>query len=307
MSRWDDLDHNGPLLAPPYKPLPDGVSFVYDKDKLKLSSAAEEVACFFARLGNSDCTRDEVFVNNFFRDFRQSLATQEERETITDWSKCDFSELRVFFQEESTKKANLSKREKQQQKELKTQIGAVEDAHKFAVVNGKREKIANFRIEPPGLFQGRGDHPLRGSVRRRVSYADITVNCAEGKAPKLPDGQNCKSVVHDNSKAWLASWNQQIHNKTKTKYVWLHSGSTINIEKDRSKFDVARKLKVKIGHVQSKYQADWTSGNAIVQQSAVAVFLIDSFALRVGKLHKIAYINRSITYLFDVFQKLAFE
>ena len=28
-----------------------------------------------------------------------------------------------------------------------------------------REKIGNFRLEPPGLFRGRGDHPKQGRLK----------------------------------------------------------------------------------------------------------------------------------------------
>ena len=28
-----------------------------------------------------------------------------------------------------------------------------------------RQKIGNFKIEPPGLFRGRGDHPKQGKIK----------------------------------------------------------------------------------------------------------------------------------------------
>ena len=33
-------------------------------------------------------------------------------------------------------------------------------------VDGHIQKVGNFRIEPPGLFRGRGDHPKQGKVGR---------------------------------------------------------------------------------------------------------------------------------------------
>ena len=36
----------------------------------------------------------------------------------------------------------------------------------YAVIDGRREKIGNFRVEPPGLFRGRGDHPKMGKLRK---------------------------------------------------------------------------------------------------------------------------------------------
>ena len=34
----------------------------------------------------------------------------------------------------------------------------------IAVIDGHEEKIGNFRIEPPGLFRGRGEHPKQVGV-----------------------------------------------------------------------------------------------------------------------------------------------
>ena len=34
-----------------------------------------------------------------------------------------------------------------------------------------REKIGNFKIEPPGLFRGRGDHPKQGKIKVRPKHA----------------------------------------------------------------------------------------------------------------------------------------
>jgi hypothetical protein len=33
-----------------------------------------------------------------------------------------------------------------------------------ATIDGHDEKIGNFRIEPPGLFRGRGEHPKQVSL-----------------------------------------------------------------------------------------------------------------------------------------------
>ena len=45
----------------------------------------------------------------------------------------------------------------------------MEEPYLYAYVDGRKEKVGNFRIEPPGLFRGRGDHPKTGTlkVRRR--------------------------------------------------------------------------------------------------------------------------------------------
>lgn len=37
-------------------------------------------------------------------------------------------------------------------------------------------QVGNFRVEPPGLFRGRGEHPKMGKVKTRIYPRDITIN-----------------------------------------------------------------------------------------------------------------------------------
>ena len=40
-------------------------------------------------------------------------------------------------------------------------------------------QLGNFRVEPPGLFRGRGDHPRMGKLKARIYPQDITINIGE--------------------------------------------------------------------------------------------------------------------------------
>ncbi|XP_028060375.1 uncharacterized protein LOC114263984 [Camellia sinensis] len=45
----------------------------------------------------------------------------------------------------------------------------------------------NFRVEPPGLFQGRREHPKIGKLKRRIQPRDITINIGkDAPIPKCP-------------------------------------------------------------------------------------------------------------------------
>lgn len=46
-------------------------------------------------------------------------------------------------------------------------------------MDNHRERIANFKIEPPGLFRGRGNHPKMGMLKRRIMPEDIIINCSK--------------------------------------------------------------------------------------------------------------------------------
>ena len=64
----------------------------------------------------------------------------------------------------------------------------------FCTVDGHKEKVGNFNIEPPGLFRGRGDHPKQGMLKRRVMPEDVIINCS-----KYVLVHNSCVLVRDNS------------------------------------------------------------------------------------------------------------
>ena len=76
-----------------------------------------------------------------------------------------------------------------QKKAAKAERDRLEEPFAFAVVDGRREKLGNFRVEPPGLFRGRGEHPKMGQLKSRIFPEDITINLSEdAQVPqRLPD------------------------------------------------------------------------------------------------------------------------
>jgi hypothetical protein len=66
------------------------------------------------------------------------------------------------FEAEKAKKKALSTAEK---KELKKQKDVFEEKYITCLLDGRKEKVGNFRVEPPGLFRGRGDHPKKGALK----------------------------------------------------------------------------------------------------------------------------------------------
>ena len=52
-----------------------------------------------------------------------------------------------------------------EKKEAKAQKDALEGPYTHCTLDGRKEKVGNFRIEPPGLFRGRGEHPKKGRLK----------------------------------------------------------------------------------------------------------------------------------------------
>uniref|UniRef100_A0A0K2TK98 DNA topoisomerase I n=1 Tax=Lepeophtheirus salmonis TaxID=72036 RepID=A0A0K2TK98_LEPSM len=276
-TKWKFLQHRGPLFAPDYDRLPKGVHFYYNDKKMKLSSETEEVAGFYARMIEHEYTEKEVFNRNFFKDWRKVM-TREERDIITNLSKCDFREINTYYKKVSEERKNRSKEEKKAEKEKNA---AIQDEFGICVIDNHNEKIGNFRIEPPGLFRGRGEHPKQGMLKRRVVPEDVIINCSkDSKFPEPPPGHRWKEVRHDNTVTWLASWTENIQNQIK--YVMLNPSSKLKGEKDMLKYEKARELKSKIEKIRDDYTVDFKSKEMRVRQRSVALYFIDKLALRAG-------------------------
>jgi DNA topoisomerase I len=64
--------------------------------------------------------------------------------------------------EQKEAKKALTKEEK---KAIKNAKDEAEKKYKECKVDGRIEKVGNFRVEPPGLFRGRGAHPKTGRIK----------------------------------------------------------------------------------------------------------------------------------------------
>uniref|UniRef100_A0A671MKT3 DNA topoisomerase I n=1 Tax=Sinocyclocheilus anshuiensis TaxID=1608454 RepID=A0A671MKT3_9TELE len=275
--KWKFLEHKGPYFPPEYQTLPDDVKFYYNGKPVKLSLPAEEVALFFAQMMDHEYTTKEVFRNNFFRDWRKEM-TLEERQLIMDLNKCDFGELHAMHKQKVEARKNLSKEEKLVNKEANQKIV---DEYGCCVLDHHRERIGNFKIEPPGLFRGRGDHPKQGMLKKRIQPEDVIINCSkDSRIPEPPAGHRWKEVRHDNTVTWLASWTENVQGSCK--YVMLNANSKLKGEKDWEKYEVARKLKTCVDAIRAQYQEDLKSKQMGTRQRAVALYFIDKLALRAG-------------------------
>ena len=172
----------------------------------------------------------------------------------------------------------MSKEEKQA---IKAANEKVMKQYGFCIIDSHKQKIGNFKIEPPGLFLGRGDHPKQGMLKRRVMPEDVIINCSKGsKVPSPPAGHKWKEMRHDNTVTWLASWTENVQGQTK--YIMLNAASKLKGEKDWMKYETARKLHKRIRKIRENYREDWKSKEMKIRQRAVALYFIDKLALRAG-------------------------
>ncbi|XP_044580044.1 DNA topoisomerase I, mitochondrial isoform X3 [Cotesia glomerata] len=276
-TKWTFLEHKGPVFAPEYEPLPPSVKFYYNGKEMRLTEPTEEVATFYARMLEHDYTTKKIFNDNFFKDWREVMS-ESERKTITDLSKCNFRPMHDYFIQKSEERKAMTKEEK---KALKEKNDEITKEYGFCTIDGHKEKIGNFKIEPPGLFRGRGEHPKMGKLKKRVMPEDVLINCSKNSViPKPPPGHKWREVRHDPTVTWLASWTENVQGQVK--YVMLNPSSKLKGEKDWQKYETARKLAKSIDKIRAEYREDWKSKEMRIRQRAVALYFIDKLALRAG-------------------------
>lgn len=273
---WSTLEHNGVVFPPPYQA--HGIPLVYDGHDVKLLPHEEEVATFFAVMKDTDYAQKEIFVKNFFDGFKKTLRGGPHG-FIKDFKKCDFTKIYMWNLQERERKKSVSAEEK---RKVKAEQAAAEEKYCWATIDGRRERVGNYKVEPPGLFRGRGEHPKMGRVKKRIMPEDIIINIGKGaKVPEPLPGHKWKQVIHNNTVTWLCGWNDTINTKD-WKYVQFGATSSIKAESDIQKYEKARKLKLAVDAIRRDYFKNMKSGSVLEQQLAVTTYLVDKLALRAG-------------------------
>lgn len=273
MKKWKTLQHNGILFPPLYEP--QKISIKIKGQKMSLDAAQEEMIYQWAKKKDTPYAKDKVFQKNFTADFAATLDSKYKRITYAD---IDFTEAYKIVDKEKDLKEMMTKEQrkklalqrKQRREELK-------EAYGRAMVDGSPVEVGNYMAEPPGIFIGRGAHPLRGKWKRRVTAKDVTLNI--GKDASVPKG-DWGSIVHNRDATWLASWTDDLTQKQK--YVWLADTAGLKQERDKEKYEKAVNLAKKIGKIKSAMTADMNGGDAARRRIATVCYLIYETAMRVG-------------------------
>jgi DNA topoisomerase I len=272
--QWTVLRHNGPFFPEEYKK--HNIPIIYNNNKIILPDLAEEYATLYARYLDTEYVNNIKFNKNFFKDFKKVLP---ENLKINDLYQIDFSLIKKYLDKISETKKNITKEEKEK---IKAKNAEIEEPYKNCVIDGTNQKVGNYKIEPPGIFLGRGEHPKIGMIKRRIYPEDVTINLdkqAPVPEPNLKDHKWGK-VIHDREVIWLATWKDTITGKSK--YIFTSMGSTFKSKSDEKKFDLARRLKRKAKEIRTKYEEELRDDDIKIKQLATALYFIDNLALRVG-------------------------
>ena len=274
IKKWDTLSHNGPLFPTPYEP--HNIPVLYNNEEISLLPESEEIATLYAKLLENTVIENKTFRKNFWNDWKKYLSKDSK---IKDLDNCDFSLIYNDYIKKKDILKNLPKEEKERIKNIREKN---EEKYKFCIIDGKTEKVGNYKIEPIGIFMGRGTNPKLGRIKPKILPEDVTINLDVNATIPEPSlkGHKWKKVVHDNTAIWLASWKDEITGKQK--YIFTSHESEFKSQSDEKKFDRARKLKTIIKKIRLNNNKNIISSDEKVKQLATALYLIDNLALRVG-------------------------
>ena len=271
--KWKTLQHNGILFPPAYEA--HGIKIKIKGESVDLDLNQEEMIYQWAKKKDTPYVQDKVFQKNFTGDFAKTLPSKFKNISYQD---IDFSHAYKIVDKEKDLREMMTKDEKKalavKRKELREKL--VQKYGK-AIMDGKEVDVANYMAEPPGIFIGRGDHPLRGRWKPRVTAKDVTLNL--GKDAKIPEG-NWGKIVHDHDSMWLAGWTDYLTEKRK--YVWLADTAGLKQDRDKAKYEKAVKLSKEIEKIKDKIVKDMKNKDPKISRIATACYLIYRTAMRVG-------------------------
>ena len=266
------LIHNGVLAPEP--PAPRGLVLDIRGAPVVLTPKQEEMALAWARKEGTPYVEDRIFVLNFMGDLTRELGI----EPILKVDEVDFGPAQQVVHGERKARARLTPEERKAQAAArKAQREALRAQYGYAQVNGEQVELANYVVEPSGIFMGRGQHPLRGRWKEGARQSDVTLNLSPD-APQPPGGW--AAIVWQPESLWVARWPDKLSGKTK--YVWLSDTASIKQAREAAKFDKAHLLHAELETVRDQIQADLSSTDGKRRMLATACYLIDALGLRVG-------------------------
>jgi len=267
--KWKTLQHNGILFPPVYEA--QGIKIKIKGETVNLNLAQEEMAYQWAKKKDTPYAQDKVFQKNFTAGFAKELGIKK-----LSYEDIDFSNAYKIVDKEKDIKEMMSKEEKKslavKRKELREKL---KTKYGIAIMDGKEVEVGNYMAEPPGIFIGRGEHPIRGKWKPPVTAKDVTLNL--GKEAKVPEGKWGK-IIHDKDSMWLASWMDFLTQKRK--YVWLADSAGLKQDRDKEKYEKAVKLAKEIDKIKDRIVKDMK--NEKKRKIATACYLIYRTAMRVG-------------------------
>ncbi len=268
MNKWETLEHNGPLFPKEYEYIG------FDK---KLSSLAEEMLYHYSAKLETEYVHNKTFNKNFWNALKPELPKEYQSKTLEDFLPL-CKQIFNYIQQKKEERKLKTKEQKLLEAEEKEKI---KEKYGWAILNGEKQPIASFLIEPPGLFIGRGAHPQLGAWKARVKPEDVNINATNKVQP--PNGHKWKSCKENKNSTELCSYKVKLSTGSfLNKRISFASTSSVKQNSDKKKFEKAIKLISKWKEIEKHIDCGIISENEKTKQTALVCWLIMNLGIRVG-------------------------
>jgi len=131
-------------------------------------------------------------------------------------------------------------------------------------------------VEKPGIFIGRGVHPLRGKIKVQIMPINVTVNTVY-----VNQNENWKKIYNSNKITWAAKFICPVTNKIK--YIFPPPSNSAG---EKRKFIEVQKFNKEYKTVMGKIYKDLQSDSQKTKECSIAASIIDLTSIRAGNATK---------------------
>lgn len=270
--KFNTLVHNGPLFPAKYQ---------YKGFKVNgkaLPEFAENMLWHWAILGE-DYRKDKVFQKNFASTFLLQVPKDFPKNFPDGYESC----IKSMQEENERIKEEKKKANTKEARELKkAENEKLKEKYGWAIIDGKKQPIGGFILEPEGIFIGRGKSPLRGMWKWEILPEDVTINFIgdKSKIPQPPEGHNWKDVVENHNAFTTVYYDIRIGNDYVTLHKKFNFGAVSDI-KQNSDIEKYRKAQ-ELSKNWSKMEKWIEDGIKKDNEAALISWLILRTGIRVG-------------------------
>lgn len=256
------------------------------------------------------CMQDEVFLKRAFEVIAASgfrnlpLESRHLKLSVFVEQDAEIKKWRDWYVEEKVRIAAWKKDNKEeldkQKEEFKAKYGC-------AIVNGVKEPLQSYAVEPEGFFFGRGDSPLSGYWKFENTAADVRLNTNSENLPAvIYAGEDGEALVTSGF-AWNVEWDPESHfaaqyninigipnpdgtikTKKAEKYKMIQFGATSSVKKEgqtkkyAAASDLGKSYETIIENVKKEFQKARSSDKIADLSTAIAVFMLFEKGIRIG-------------------------
>ncbi|MBQ2395887.1 MAG: hypothetical protein II304_02425 [Bacteroidales bacterium] len=273
-AKFKTLEHKGPLFPKKYE-----YKGIYKVNGITLNPMLEKLVWYWAALGE-DYKKDKMYTTNA-------------RPTIKRWANPELKNLefpkdylsvmeKMTADREAEKEAKKLANTKEAREAKKAENEKIKAEYGFGEIDGVKQQLGCYVLEPEGWYIGRGQSPIRGCWKYEILPEDVTINFIGDKSrvPQPPAGHKWKAVVQ-NTDAFVATYYDiRLGEDVVTLHKKFGFGALSNVKQDADihKYEKAQNLTKEW----SKIEKWIDDGVAAGKQEAVISWLILRTGIRVG-------------------------